>query len=79
MKVEIVGVRAFDDIESRGFGIRIGWSDEDIGYGSIDITQETFENGETEISMDTELMCEDFVKQVLCKLVDYAISDCHTA
>jgi len=80
MEVKITGVRASEDCESKLFGIRIQWHKEDVGYGYIDITQREWLNFDDigdaiDLDIETECMGADFVKEVLCKLVDYAITD----
>lgn len=70
MEVKIVGVRAAkSDVEGDIVGFRIVWADEQRGFGNIDVVQHYFE-GETWVTMDTEFMGTDFVKQVFAELVN---------
>jgi hypothetical protein len=71
MQVTIEGVRAFDDVIGKGFGIHIGWFDGDGGWGHIEITQEVIADEPTMV-IDSEYMSRAFVKQVLCEFVDSA-------
>jgi len=74
MNVKIEGVvTAVYDYEEYNpvIHIRLAWDDEEHGFGLIDISQDrmgTFINSEN--------MSKEFVKKVLCSLVDEADTEC---
>lgn len=71
MNALIDGVRASLDYDgSKRFGISIHWYS-DKGFGCIDISQHVVD-GEVHFMIDSEQMGKEFVKQVLCKIVDQA-------
>jgi hypothetical protein len=49
-------------------GISIAWAAKGTGFGNISITE--FTTGE--VLIDTENMSKEFVKEVLCALIDKA-------
>ena len=56
-----------------GFGFRLVWNS-NIGFGQFDFTVE--KNKPEKLWIDNECMSKDFIKEVLCKMVDDAILDC---
>ncbi len=48
-----------------GGGVIINWSEEGFGFGQI-----CLENNNGKVRLSTELMNKEFVKAVLCALVD---------
>jgi len=70
MNVKIDGITAATDefdVHDIVFHIRLAWDDEEHGFGLIDISQ--YRNGAV---IDAEYMGREFVKKVLCTLVDEA-------
>ena len=60
--IEIVDIEMFN----KGNGFRLYWESLDIGFGQIDM----FYNDELKFTIDSEHMSREFIKAVLCKLVD---------
>lgn len=50
-----------------GMGFVIGWSDETKGFGQITFRQDS---NDKQLSIDSECMGREFVKKILCSLVD---------
>jgi hypothetical protein len=70
MDVILDGISAaYSEPEKDGieFSIFLNWEDEELGFGNIRIIQD----GE-DIYIDSELMGKEFIKKVLCSLVDQA-------
>ena len=65
---ELEGV--FCNANTRGF--RVTW-DSDVGFGQFDFYIET--NNNNKLIISNEHMSKEFIKEVLCKLVDVAILD----
>ena len=72
-ETNIIGVSGFlDDWNlSPRFRITIGWI-ANIGFGQTDIQ---YDLKEKSFYIDSELMSREFVKAVLCKMVDDAVLD----
>ncbi len=70
MQAKIVAVTGAREIDGGYiFRLRLEWSGEK-GYGQIDITQREYPDGEIDVVVDSEFMGDEFVKSVLCKLID---------
>jgi len=65
--VSVVGV--FSQYGDKG--VRIGWFDDDGYFGNLSIKQVEGNNpSETNMFIDSENMSKEFVKEVLCAMVD---------
>lgn len=76
-RIEFVGSGHDSIMNSVTTKIVIAWEDEERGFGQITIWQESYlgeedESVDTNITIDSEYMSEDFVKSVLNALVNHA-------
>jgi hypothetical protein len=60
--------KLLDPTADRNFFLNIGWQSDGFGYGNLGLTF----NKEGILEIDSECMSNDFIKAVLCKLVDEA-------
>lgn len=69
-EVQIGSISSYIDLEDQkpGFRIIFEW-DGDIGFGQIEIE---YKPNTESFYIDSELMSRDFIKAVLCKMVDNA-------
>jgi hypothetical protein len=69
MNTRIYDIGASNELDAYNtiFHIRLAWEDEEKGFGLIDIEQDNYG-----ISINSECMSADFIKKVLCSLVDQA-------
>ena len=71
MEVQIDGIKSVYDLDGHpSISVFIGWACEK-GFGGIEIEQ-TIIDGDAKFYIDNEMMSRDFIKRVLCALVDSA-------